>query len=286
MPPKEAHKEKQGDEDDDADDWEDDGDWQDEHGQEGGISGRKGVDDLPEGWSCSVKAGLPGRFVVQYVSKEGISIKSKRQLRSYLEERGVGDSAIEQISARADFSQKYARRFVLLNTSTDDGDVADADTSRDSLIALAMQSQYDRELGLSDDDDDDPDYGSSGESVGSQGSVTDGAVGGWRRRQSELEQETAEDYDVSCLEIKTLTCQLEGSCPVCQCDWESGDEVRVLPCDHQFHVKCIDEWLKKHKANCPLCKKDVREDWEDEDEELWDPIEAAWKSPSARDGDS
>lgn len=67
------------------------------------------VDDLPEGWSCSVKAGLPGRFVVQYVSKEGISIKSKRQLRSYLEERGVGDSAIEQISARADFSKYVCR---------------------------------------------------------------------------------------------------------------------------------------------------------------------------------
>jgi len=174
--------------------------------------------------------------------------------------------------------QKYAQKFVLLNTSTDDA--TDGDTSRDELIALAMQSQYNRELGLSDDDHDDPDYESSGESLGSHNSVSDVAVGGWRRRQSELEAETAEDYDVSCLEIKTLTCALEGSCPVCQCDWERGDEVRVLPCDHQFHVNCIDQWLKKHKANCPLCKKDVREDWEDEDEEWWDPLSGTWKSTS------
>ena len=226
--------------------------------------------ELPEGWACCVKTGVDGRFVVQYVSKDGSCIKSKRQLRVYLEDRGVTGSSADQIVQKAEFSQKYARKFILLNSSSKR---EEGDTSKDELIALAMQASYNRELGVDDDDDDDeedPDYDSSGESVGSD-SVGEVAAGGWRRRQSELEQETAEDYDVSCLEIKKLTNDdlAEGSCPVCQGDWEAGDEVRVLPCEHQFHTSCIDQWLRKHKANCPLCKKDVREDWEDEEEEVW-----------------
>lgn len=38
----------------------------------------------------------------------------------------------------------------------------------------------------------------------------------------------------------------------------------------------VDRWLRDHKAQCPLCKKDIREDWEDEDEEVWDPIAGKW----------
>ena len=38
----------------------------------------------------------------------------------------------------------------------------------------------------------------------------------------------------------------------------------------------MDRWLKSHKAQCPLCKKDIREDWEDEEEEVWDPISGKW----------
>ena len=73
--------------------------------------------------------------------------------------------------------------------------------------------------------------------------------------------------DVSSLEIQKLERENEGNCPVCQCEWELGDEVRVLPCGHQFHTHCIDHWLTKHQASCPLCKKDVREEWEDVEDE-------------------
>ena len=241
------------------------------------IVGR--IEDLPEGWACCVKREDDGRFKVQYVSKDGTCIQSKRQLHQYLEERGVPEGLLDGLVEKADFSQKFARTFILLNSTPDN--VEQADTSRDELIAAAMQASYDRELGLEDDnEEDDPDFDSSVESVDSDG-IGDVAAGGWRRRQSELEQETAADHDVSCLEIKTLESAQEGSCPVCQCDWEMGDEVRILPCEHQFHTQCIDQWLKKHKASCPLCKKDVREDWEDEEEEVWDPVSGTWKSATA-----
>jgi len=45
----------------------------------------------------------------------------------------------------------------------------------------------------------------------------------------------------------------EESCAICMCDYENGEEYRVLPCGHDFHKGCIDQWLKK-KALCPLCR--------------------------------
>ena len=35
--------------------------------------------------------------------------------------------------------------------------------------------------------------------------------------------------------------------------------MRVLPCDHGYHAKCIDPWLVKTKRICPQCRKKVFE---------------------------
>ena len=34
------------------------------------------------------------------------------------------------------------------------------------------------------------------------------------------------------------------SCVVCMCDFENRQLLRVLPCSHEFHTKCVDKWLK------------------------------------------
>lgn len=31
------------------------------------------------------------------------------------------------------------------------------------------------------------------------------------------------------------------------CDFESRQLLRVLPCNHEFHTKCVDKWLKVSK---------------------------------------
>ena len=33
-------------------------------------------------------------------------------------------------------------------------------------------------------------------------------------------------------------------CVVCMCDFELRQSLRVLPCSHEFHSKCVDKWLK------------------------------------------
>ena len=50
-------------------------------------------------------------------------------------------------------------------------------------------------------------------------------------------------------------------CQVCYCDFEDGDELKVLPCGHGFHGECISPWLKDHWT-CPICKKSVVEEEE------------------------
>ncbi|GAA5856817.1 hypothetical protein JCM9279_002028 [Rhodotorula babjevae] len=48
-------------------------------------------------------------------------------------------------------------------------------------------------------------------------------------------------------------------CPICFCDFEDGDELRVLPCDnrHRFHSACIDPFLLNVSRLCPLCRLDL-----------------------------
>ncbi|XP_068648380.1 uncharacterized protein [Aristolochia californica] len=48
-------------------------------------------------------------------------------------------------------------------------------------------------------------------------------------------------------------------CYICLVEYEEGDKIRVLPCRHDFHMSCIDKWLKEIHGVCPLCRRDVCE---------------------------
>lgn len=48
----------------------------------------------------------------------------------------------------------------------------------------------------------------------------------------------------------------DAKCVVCLGDYEEGDQLRRLACGHQFHVECVDEWLKRHRT-CPLCVQEI-----------------------------
>ncbi|MCO5606016.1 hypothetical protein L7F22_060203 [Adiantum nelumboides] len=44
-------------------------------------------------------------------------------------------------------------------------------------------------------------------------------------------------------------------CPVCLCDFQRGQELRLLPvCKHVYHRHCLDKWLDHQRTTCPLCR--------------------------------
>lgn len=50
-------------------------------------------------------------------------------------------------------------------------------------------------------------------------------------------------------------CSVDGEnigCSICTEDFNVGEDVRVLPCQHQFHPHCVDPWLVNVSGTCPL----------------------------------
>ena len=50
---------------------------------------------------------------------------------------------------------------------------------------------------------------------------------------------------------------------ICRQKWSSyleqvndSQPIKILPCNHAFHIACIDEWLKR-KRTCPICREIV-----------------------------
>ncbi|XP_060957862.1 suppressor protein SRP40 isoform X4 [Cannabis sativa] len=46
-------------------------------------------------------------------------------------------------------------------------------------------------------------------------------------------------------------------CYICLVEYEEGDRMRILPCQHDFHKTCVDKWLKEIHRVCPLCRGDI-----------------------------
>lgn len=49
----------------------------------------------------------------------------------------------------------------------------------------------------------------------------------------------------------------DAQCYICLVEYEEGEHMRVLPCHHEFHLLCVDKWLKEVHRVCPLCRGNV-----------------------------
>lgn len=43
-------------------------------------------------------------------------------------------------------------------------------------------------------------------------------------------------------------------CSICLEDFETLQNVKTLPCQHEYHAECIDTWLTSRSGKCPLCR--------------------------------
>ncbi|KAJ0260754.1 hypothetical protein HA466_0040140 [Hirschfeldia incana] len=48
-------------------------------------------------------------------------------------------------------------------------------------------------------------------------------------------------------------------CSICQEEYVDGDEVGSMPCEHMYHVSCVQQWLRM-KNWCPICKTSAVEE--------------------------
>lgn len=55
----------------------------------------------------------------------------------------------------------------------------------------------------------------------------------------------------------SLKYQGKEECIICQDKFQNKEKIRILPCEHCFHVQCIDQWLIENKT-CPCCKKEIK----------------------------
>nr|GEV16805.1 RING-H2 finger protein ATL80-like [Tanacetum cinerariifolium] len=54
-------------------------------------------------------------------------------------------------------------------------------------------------------------------------------------------------------------------CAICLSECQESDELRVLPCQHVYHLTCVDTWFDSH-SSCPTCRLDLTTTAEEEED--------------------
>ncbi|XP_069792261.1 E3 ubiquitin-protein ligase znrf3 [Narcine bancroftii] len=62
----------------------------------------------------------------------------------------------------------------------------------------------------------------------------------------------------NCSTSDTLSSTSTADCAICLEKYVDGEELRVIPCTHRFHKKCVDPWLLQHHT-CPHCRHNIIE---------------------------
>jgi hypothetical protein len=45
-------------------------------------------------------------------------------------------------------------------------------------------------------------------------------------------------------------------CPICVSNYEIGEKITKIECNHIYHTNCISEWVK-YKSECPVCRRSI-----------------------------
>lgn len=102
-----------------------------------------------------------------------------------------------------------------------------------------------------------------GQSLGSCGSVDGNNINYGSVGSNEDDEDQSLETSPSKLEegLVLSVDKEEPSCSICLCEYEMGEPVMRLPCNHIYHESCLDSWVSNH-VRCPLCNYDLMEGFE------------------------
>ena len=75
----------------------------------------------------------------------------------------------------------------------------------------------------------------------------------YKRKHQNLDEVETEKSKLMEEAQKYFDEQIALQCSICLEELDSEDDIKVLPCLHEFHNKCIQDMIEKR---CPLCRKD------------------------------
>ncbi|KAM3176054.1 hypothetical protein ACTXT7_007284 [Hymenolepis weldensis] len=73
---------------------------------------------------------------------------------------------------------------------------------------------------------------------------------------------------------------LYDTCAICLEDYAIGDKLRVLPCHHAYHSKCVDRWLLRRQRSCPVCKYRIHRAHDEQDSDADGPQQTTGEGSS------
>lgn len=80
-----------------------------------------------------------------------------------------------------------------------------------------------------------------------------------QRQGAVVSKKTLSRREIGRFPIKTFNAAHSSGtaqCQICFSEYTEGERLRMLPCFHDYHIQCIDRWLKEN-VTCPICRADV-----------------------------
>ena len=69
----------------------------------------------------------------------------------------------------------------------------------------------------------------------------------WTKNADNLDTTDREESSASANEVEARDAMEE--CPVCMNKFVNNEQLRILPCFHEFHTNCIDKWINVRMAS-------------------------------------